>query len=324
MVEYQELSIVLYISSLFGIAGSIWILQEKRLPDNVFASLIYALGIVDFVIAMVFGYLTTNYQEQFESSYGIGVFIFLLFLAFVYYFVNFSLSFIPIYILMFKGTVRQLNKIPLVFLSLVGSVMWTLIISVATYNEQYLFTVLGFVFLYSMFASSCFCFSICWKELNSDKIKRQHVQSLRNFDEREYYSKQASVKMARFSGNFALVQLVLILPYVASNILNGFTGWLPFLDNLAITMTDISQYIMVISFSSGGFFHSLAIHFSLFYVYKKRKSELIPLEDRNRLDPESSTLLDTTVKEVIKPEMVHLFTGQRPLQQRDTIDLIKA
>ncbi|KAJ3262657.1 hypothetical protein HK103_000186 [Boothiomyces macroporosus] len=173
-----------------------------------------------------------------------------------------------------------------------------------------------------MFASSCFCFSICWKELNSDKIKRQHVQSLRNFDEREFYSKQASVKMARFSGNFALVQLVLILPFVLSNILNSVTGILPILDSMAIAAQDISQYIMVVSFSAAGFFHALAIHFSLFYVYKKRKSTAIPLMERVA-NPESSTLLDREI--INKPEMVHLFTGQaRTLKAQDTIELIKA
>ncbi|KAJ3272092.1 hypothetical protein HDV01_005957 [Terramyces sp. JEL0728] len=106
------------------------------------------------------------------------------------------------------------------------------------------------------------------------------------------------------------------------------SGLFPFLgQDISDIINDITQYIMIVSFPAAGFFHALAIHFSLFYVYKKKKrqSDAIPLQNR-LASPESSTLLcEPNRKDINRPEMVHLFTGQvRTSQQQDTIDLIKA
>ncbi|KAJ3311839.1 hypothetical protein HDV04_003579 [Boothiomyces sp. JEL0838] len=325
MLQIEEFSLVLYISALLGIAGSFWILQEDRLPQNVFAKLLYALARVDILIgvtAAVFGYIAVNYKHLLANeNFEYGLFVVFLFLAYLYYLIGFCIAFVPVYIILFKGTVGTLNKFPMVTICVVGSVTWTTIIVLTDYTSASWVATVGILFLFGMFSSMCFCFGICWKELNADKTKRKNVQSIYSFEQKEYYLKQASTKMTRFTGNFALVQLLLILPFLAFTaviILNAtlFKSQSVILGGIS----DVLFCIVTISISGSGFFHCLAVHFSLFYKIKKQATTHALLkQDLKKL--ETSTFVDGVP---IKPDLVHLFTGQKlQLKQMDTIDLIK-
>ncbi|KAJ3318399.1 hypothetical protein HDV06_003084 [Boothiomyces sp. JEL0866] len=324
MLQIEQFALVLYISALVGIAGSFWILQEKRFPQNVFAKLLYALAKVDIAIgisAAVFGFIAVNYKYLFgEPLFQYGLFVLFLYLAYLYYLIGFSIAFVPVYIILFKGTVGKLNKVPLVTLCFVGASTWTAIIVATNFTSANWVSTVGVIFLFGMFSSMCFCFMICWKELNADKTKRKNVQSMWSFEQKEYYLKQASTKMTRFTGNFALVQLLLILPFlslIAISLINAvlFHGQSPIL----MTVSDVLLCVVTVSISGSGFFHCLAVHFSLFHKIQKKQRPVttsqIPLRDF-----ETTTFVENPVK----PDMVHLFTGQKlPAKQYDTIDLIK-
>ncbi|KAJ3272091.1 hypothetical protein HDV01_005956 [Terramyces sp. JEL0728] len=311
MIEWDNQTMALYISSLFGILGSFWILQEKRLPNNVFKKLLHTLAKIDVLIAVtlaLYGYLISTFtfmQEEPVVKVTISVF---LCLGYLYYLVGFCIAFVPVYIILFNGTVRTLNKLPLISLCVVGTFTWTAIVSVGLSNMDYTRIILGIIFLFSMFSSMCFCFAICWKELMADKIKRRNAQKVGNFEEKEFYSKQASVKMTRFTGSFALVQLLLIIPALSYGILTFvYMFILPSAANNVKLAIDVCLTIILVTYSASGFFHALAVHFSLYYKYKKKKRRAVETPivkgrvQQNRLEVASFTARDLPHR----PDMIY-------------------
>ncbi|KAJ3318397.1 hypothetical protein HDV06_000526 [Boothiomyces sp. JEL0866] len=332
-MDKQYWTLVLYISSLLGVLGSFWILQEKRLPNNVFKKLLHSLAIVDCLLAValsLYGFVNYEFIDAMDSIIPLwqGLILAFVFLGYLYYLVGFCIAFIPIYIIVFKGTVNTLNKLPLVQICFVGAVFWTVIVEIGLQSSNYVRIVSAIAFLFVMFLLMCICFTICWKELYADKTKRRNVQTFRNFDEREFHSKQASVKMTRFSGSFALIQLTLILPalMLGNTILVNqilFAG-----NNNSINEIEaICELTILVSFSASGFFHALAVHFGLFYKFKKWKFVKVQQKMLPKPIPKHK-LATTTFHErdlPQRPDMVHLFTGQRrTLVHPDTIDLIKS
>ncbi|KAJ2998112.1 hypothetical protein HDV02_004789 [Globomyces sp. JEL0801] len=294
-----------------GSVGSFIVLCDTKLPSNAFSFFVKLLMLSNLVLALS----TIVIQSPLWATLSSIMFQYLFRL---YCSISVTLSLIPLYIIKYNGSIKNIKWKPI--LTLITAVSGVYLIAYAIQIKLIISIVriIDLLFILSSAAIMIWASSSAWYILKVQQLERQDNVTRSTYITTEIYKHQAASMMMKLVAVFALIDIVVWIPLIIYMLFQAI-----YVDESSrptlIFLYNLESYL----FALNGLFHMIGFRYALRQwvapVINTPKQvpveHIIKLRDRNLL---MTNQVDDTIQD--DPDVI-IVTPNTELTQQNTISL---